>query len=187
MKEELSLSSSLRGLRLRQPNRSQAVLRIESPEDLVPEDHAVRAIWEVTGRLDLSRFYTEVRSREGQAGRDATDPRLLVALWLYAAVEGVGSARELNRLCESHRAYQWLCGGVSLNYHTLSDFRVGHGAALDDLLTQLIVALVEQKLVQVWRISQDGTRVRACAGSSSFRRRDRLKVLCEQARLTWKS
>jgi len=172
---------SLPELRLRQPERSQVVLRAESPEDLVPKDHPVRVIWEVTGKLDLSQFYTEVRSRQGQAGRDATDPRLLVALWLYAATEGVGSARELARLCENHRAYQWLCGGVSLNYHTLSDFRVGHAAALDALLTQLLVVLVEQNLVQVWRITQDGTRVRACAGSSSFRRRDRLKVLHKQA------
>jgi transposase len=173
---------SSRGLRLRQPNRSQVMLKAESPEDLVPEDHPVRVIWGVTGKLALSEFYQEIRSRQGQAGRDATDPRLLVALWLYATTEGVGSARELDRLCREHRAYQWLCGGVSLNYHTLSDFRVGHAAALDGLLTQLIAVLVEQDLVQVWRISQDGTRVRACAGTSSFRRRDRLRVLHEQAK-----
>lgn len=174
--------SSLEGLRLRQPNRSQVVLRMECPEDLVAEDHPVRVIWEVSGKLDLSGFYQGVRARDGQAGRDATDPRLLVALWLYAATQGVGSARELDRLCREHRAYQWLCGGVSLNYHTLSDFRVGHGEALDALLTQVITVLVEQDLVQVWRISQDGTRVRACAGGSSFRRRNRLQELHQQAK-----
>jgi transposase len=173
--------SSLEGLRLRQPNRSQVVLRMECPEDLVGEDDPVRVIWAVTGKLDLSRFYKQVQAREGQAGRDATDPRLLVALWLYAATQGVGSARELDRLCREHRAYQWLCGGVSLNYHTLSDFRVGHGEALDALLTQVLTALVEQDLVQVWRISQDGTRVRACAGGKSYRRRKRLQLLHEQA------
>jgi transposase len=174
--------SSLEGLRLRQPNRSQVVLRMECPEDLVAEDHPVRVIWAVTGKLDLTGFYKQVQAREGQAGRDATDPQLLVALWLYAATEGVGSARELDRLCREHRAYQWLCGGVSLNYHTLSDFRVGHGEALDGLLTQVITALVEQNLVQVWRISQDGTRVRACAGGGSFRRRRRLEELAQQAK-----
>jgi transposase len=174
--------SSPEGLRLRQPNRSQVVLRMECPEDLVAEDDPVRVIWEVTGKLDLSGFYAEVRSREGQAGRDATDPRLLVALWLYAATDGVGSARELDRLCREHRVYQWLCGGVSLNYHTLSDFRVGHGETLDGLLTQILTVLLDQKLVQVWRISQDGTRVRACVGQGSFRRRRRLEVLAEQAK-----
>ena len=174
--------SSLGGLRLRQPNRSQVVLRMECPEDLVADDHPVRVIWEVTSKLDLSGFYKGVRARDGQAGRDATDPRLLVALWLYAATQGVGSARELDRLCREHRAYQWLCGGVSLNYHTLSDFRVGYGEALDALLTQVITVLLEQDLVQVWRISQDGTRVRACAGRGSFRRRRRLEALAEQAK-----
>lgn len=181
MEKERS-ESSLEVLRLRQPNRSQVVLRMECPEDLVAEDHPVRVIWEVTSKLDLSGFYKEVRAREGQAGRDATDPRLLVALWLYAATEGVGSARELDRLCREHRAYQWLCGGVSLNYHTLSDFRVGHGEALDALMTQVLTVLVSQSLVQVWRISQDGTRVRACAGKKSFRRRGRLTALAAQAK-----
>lgn len=169
-------------LRLRVPERSQVAMRMECPEDLVPEDHPVRMIWSVTERLDLAAFYREVRAVEGEAGRDATDPRLLVALWLYAATEGVGSARELSRLCSDHRAYQWLCGGVSVNYHLLSDFRVGHAEALDKLLTQVIAALVSQKLVQVWRISQDGTRVRACAGGGSFRRRSRLQDLHRQAR-----
>jgi transposase len=182
MENKPSGESGPKGLRLRQPNRSQVVLRMECPEDLVPEDHQVRELWEVTGRLDLSAFYSSVRSVEGQVGRDATDPRLLVALWLYASTQGVGSARELSRLCQEHRSYQWLCGGVSVNYHTLSDFRVGHGQELDALLTQVITILVDKDLVKVWRISQDGTRVRACAGKSSFRRRDRLKVLHQQAK-----
>jgi len=168
--------------RLRQPLRSQLILRPECLEDLLPEDHPARVIWEVTGSLDLSAFYASIRAREGSVGRDATDPRLLVALWLYAATQGVGSARELTRLCLEHDGYRWLCGGVSLNHHTLSDFRVGHGKALDDLLTQVLAALAEKKLVEVWRISQDGTRVRACAGASSFRRRERLESLLGQAK-----
>jgi transposase len=182
MENESPRESGPKGLRLRQPNRSQVVLRAECPEDLVPDDHPVRVLWEVTGRLDLSSFYTSVRAVEGQAGRDATDPRLLVALWLYAATQGVGSARELSRLCQEHRTYQWLCGGVSVNYHTLSDFRVGHGQGLDALLTQVLATLVEKDLVKVWRISQDGTKVRAFVGTSSFRRRDRLQKLYQQAK-----
>lgn len=170
------------GLRLRRPEREQQVLRAESPEDLVEANDPVRTIWSVTGRLDLSAFYESVRSREGQAGRDATDPRLLVALWLYAATQGIGSARELARACEQQRAFQWLCGGVSVNYHTLSDFRVRHLGALDALLTQVITVLLERRLVEVWRISQDGTRVRAGAGAGSFRRRKRLEKLHETAR-----
>ena len=157
-------------------------MAMQSGDDLIEADHPVRVIWQVVCRLDLSRFYQAIKAREGEVGRDTTDPRLLVALWLYAGTDGVGSARELARLCVDSRPYQWLCGGVSLNHHTLSDFRVGHGAALDELLTQVIAALVEKDLVSVHRISQDGTRVRACAGASSFRRKERLGRLLEQAR-----
>lgn len=169
-------------VRLRQPLRSQFVFRTECLEDLLPEDHPARIIWEVTGNLDLSTFYAPIRAREGSVGRDATDPRLLIALWLYAATEGVGSARELARLCLEHDGYRWLCGGLHLSYHTLSDFRVSHGKALDELLTQVLAALVEKKLVEVWRISQDGTRVRACVGAGSFRRRERLESLLAQSK-----
>lgn len=167
--------------RVRQPDRSQMVMGVSCPDDLIgPEDEA-RVIWAATGRLDLSRFYESIKAVAGQAGRDTTDPRLLVALWLYAATRGVGSARELSRLCQESNPFQWLCGGVSVNYHTLSDFRVGHAEALDALLTQVIATLVQKKVVKVWRISQDGTRVRACAGKGSFRTRERLGRLLEQA------
>jgi transposase len=158
------------------------VVSVQSPDDLVDADHPVRVIWRVVCALDLSKFYEPIKARDGAAGRDATDPRLLVALWLWAATDGVGSAREVERLCAESKPYAWLCGGVSLNHHTLSDFRVGHGAALDDLLTQVIASLVERKLVDVHRISQDGVRVRACAGAGSFRRKDRLDLLLGQAR-----
>jgi hypothetical protein len=117
----------------------------------------------------------------GLAGRNATDPRILIALWLYAATRGVGAARELDRLCGESGPYQWLCGGVSLNYHTLSDFRVGYEAALDHLLTQILAMLMEKKLVRIHRVSQDGTRVRCSAGRSSFKKRDTLEKRLKEA------
>jgi transposase len=169
-------------VRLRQPDRDQAVMAVSCPDDLVEADHPVRVVWQVVCGLDLGRFHEAIKARDGVGGRDATDPRLLVALWLWAATDGVGSARELARLCVDSRAYQWLCGGVSVNHHTLSDFRVGFGAALDELFTQVIVSLVDKKLVGVHRVSQDGVRVRACAGASSFRRRERLNLLHAQAK-----
>jgi transposase len=169
-------------VRLRRPERHQVTMSVGSCDDLVDADHVVRVIWAVVDRLDLAALHAPIKARDGVCGRDATDPRLLVALWLYACVDGVGSARELDRLCTESRPYQWLCGGVSLNYHLLSDFRVGFGDALDELLTQVIASLVERELVTVHRISQDGTRVRACAGSNTFRREQRLTVLLAQAR-----
>jgi transposase len=168
--------------RLRVPDRSQVSMALRSADELVDADHPVRVVWAVVCRLDLGGFYAAIRARDGAPGRDATDPRLLVALWLYAATDGVGSARGLARLCVESAPYAWLCGGVSLNHHTLSDFRVGHGEALDGLLTQVIAALVGQGLVTVHRVAQDGTRVRACAGAGGFRRKATLAKLLAEAR-----
>ena len=134
-------------------------------------------------KLDLSRFAKPIKAREGVCGRDATDPALLVALWLYAATRGVGSARELARRCVESKPYRWLCGGVTTNHHTLSDFRVGHANALDELFTQVLASLVDKNLVKAHRISQDGTRVRACAGAASFRGEARLNELLKEAQL----
>jgi transposase len=153
-----------------------------SLEEMIPPGHPVRVLGDLAERLDLSRFTDGLKVSEGQAGRSATDVRLLVALWLYAATQGVGSARELERLCEHHAAYRWLCGGVHVNYHTLSDFRVSHEEALDDLMTEVMTLLMARKLVSVHRISQDGLRVRASAGKSRFRREQRLQGWLDQAK-----
>lgn len=178
----MSDEQAMAGVRLRRPERSQVEIVVQCPDDLVPRGHPARVVWEVTGRLDLSAFHAPIKARAGSCGRDATDPRLLAALWLYACTRGVGSARELARLCADHRAYRWLCGGVTVNHHTLSDFRVGFAAALDALFTRVVAALADKGLVKVYRISQDGTRVRACAGSNSFRSRGRLEALLGEAR-----
>jgi transposase len=169
-------------VRLRQPDRSQMEMIVQCPDDLIPQDHEARTIWRVCESQDLSQFCEPIKAREGVCGRNATAPVLLVTLWLYAAVRGIGSARELARRCTESKPFQWLCGGVSMNHHTLSDFRVAHGPALDALFTRILATLVDKKLVKVYRISQDGTRVRACAGASSYRREERLEKLLEEAR-----
>jgi transposase len=132
--------------------------------------------------LDLRQFYAAIKSRDTIGGRPAIDPKILVALWLYATIDGVGSAREVDRLCYSHDAYRWIRGGVSVNYHSLSSFRVRHQAALDDLLTQSITALLHRRLVTLRRVAADGTRIRANAGVRSFRRAHTLQECLGQAR-----
>ena len=169
-------------VRLRKPDRSQTQLVCQCPDERVPKGHEVRLVAALVEKMDLSAFHEPIKAREGHAGRDATDPALLVTLWLYAALRGVGSARQLARLCTESRPFQWLCGDVSVNHHLLSDFRVGHADALDALFTQGIVALVDKRLVTVKRISQDGVRVRASAGAGSFRREKRLMELLDKAR-----
>ena len=150
-------------------------------EDLLDSDHQARAVWDFCLGLDLSPLYDAIRSRQGGPGRAALDPRLGVALWLYATLEGVGSARAVDYLCTHHNAFRWLCGGVSVNYHTLADFRVDHVAFLDDLLTHSIAVLRERDLVDLNRVAQDGMRVRASAGAASFRRRPSLEECLQEA------
>lgn len=169
-------------VRLRQPQRQQLLLVPQCVDDWVAADHPVRMVAAVVERLDVSKFCEPIKAREGVVGRDATDPRLLIALWLYACIRGIGSARELARRCEESIPFRWLCGGVSVNHRLLSDFRTDPGAAVDDLLTQVIASLVEQGLVKVSRISQDGVRVRVGAGAASFRREERLHQLLEESK-----
>jgi transposase len=167
--------------RLESPQREQVEMRLVALDDLLPGDHRARLVWEVVQSYDLSAFYARILAVEGEAGRPAIDPRLLVAIWLYATLEGVGSAREVARLCREHLAYQWLLGGVSVNYHTLADFRVGYEAEVDALLTHSVAALLSEGLVSLEQTAQDGLRVRASAGAGSFRRRERLEAFLEQA------
>jgi transposase len=156
--------------RLREPKRDQVELRAVDIESLIGEDHLARAIWAYVAGLDLSELEDRIKAREDRPGHPAISPRLLLALWLYATSEGVGSARALERLCNSHDAYRWLCGGVSVNYHTLADFRTGCADLLDRLLAEHLAALAKAKLIDLDTLSQDGVRIRASAGASSFRR-----------------
>jgi transposase len=156
--------------RLREPQRDQIELRAVDIESLIGEDHPVRVIWAYVEGLDLSELEDRIKARGERPGHPATSPRLLLALWLYATSDGVGSARILERLCNSHDVYRWLCGGVSVNYHTLADFRVGCGDLLDRLLTEHLAALAKACLIDLDTLAQDGVRVRASAGAASFRR-----------------
>src|SRR5436305_4689063 len=167
--------------RLVVPNRAQIELRPVDLESLLATDHPGRGVWDLLESLDLSPLYAKVESVEGVAGRPAIDPRIYLALWLYATIEGVGSARALERLTRQHDAYRWILGGVSVNHHSLSDFRVQHAEYLDRVLTQSVAVLMEQGLVKLNRVSQDGTRVRASAGAASFRRRASLERCLHEA------
>ena len=170
-----------RAPRVLMPNRIQVELRASDLESLLSEEHTARLVWGFVERQDLSALYASIKAVDGGPGRDAIAPEILLSLWLYATLEGVGSARALSRLCEAHDAYRWLCGGVRVDHHTLSDFRVDQGAFLDTLLTQSVVSLMSRGAVTLKRVAQDGMRVRASAGAASFRRKGRLQELQAQA------
>lgn len=168
--------------RLLVPNRAQIELRPVDLDSLLPLDHPARGVWEFVESLDVSPLHAKVLAVEGGAGRPAIDPRIYLALWLYATIEGVGSARALERLTQQHDAYRWILGGVSVNHHSLSDFRVQHAEYLDEVLTQSVAVLMEQEVVKLNRVSQDGTRVRASAGAASFRRSASLERCLQEAK-----
>lgn len=168
--------------RIREPERTQARFVVASLDQLISEDHPVRAVWDYACEVDLTPLYATIRSVEGGPGHPATDPRLLLALWMYATLDGVGSARRLAALCEEHQAYQWICGGVSVNHHSLSDFRVDHVDVLEKLLVDGVAVLMKAGLVTMKRVAHDGMRVRANAGAASFRREGTIDEHIKDAR-----
>jgi transposase len=158
------------------------VMRAMDVERLIEEDHPARAIWELVGRLDLSRYYAAIAAVEGRAGRDHTDPQVLISLWLYAYSRGISSAREMARRCEYEPAFQWLCALEPISHRTLSGFRSDHQAALDDLFVQVLGMLSAEGLITLERVTLDGTKIKANAGGNTFRRKETLKAHLQLAR-----
>jgi transposase len=175
------LPPRLGGKRLRHAVRNQIEIQECSLDELLPEDHQARIVWAYVCQLDLSELLRRIQAVEEGPGRSPADPRILAALWLYATLRGVGSARLLNDLCVDHAAYRWICGHVSMNYHTLSDFRTAHVELLDRLLTESAASLMAEGLVTLDRVAQDGMKVRASAGAASFRRQPTLQEALGQA------
>jgi transposase len=178
--EEVAVGASA-AVRVMSPQRDQVELRPCDLDSLLAPDHSARTVWAFVQSLELAPLYARIKAVQGGAGRPAIDPAILVALWLWATVDGVGSAREVDRLCERDNAYRWLCGGVGVNYHALADFRTEHEAWLDAQLTRSIASLLDRKLVTLSVVAQDGLRVRASAKAASFRRKGRLQKLMAQA------
>jgi len=164
--------------RVKRPQRDQIEFRACCWNDLLPEDHQARVVWDYVRSLDLSVLYERIKAIERHAGQSAIDPQIMFALWLYATLRGIGSARELDRRCHPQTGevpFQWICGGVSVNYHTLADFRTAHVELLDQTLSRSVAVLMQEGLVTLDRVAQDGMKVRASAGAASFRRRRTLE------------
>ena len=168
--------------RLASIDRRQLLLRTVDVERLIDEDHSARSIWELVGRLDLGLYYAQIAAVEGQAGRDHTDPQLLISLWLYAYSRGISSAREVARQCEFEPGFQWLCGLQAISHRTLSGFRSENKAALDDLFVQVLGMLSAEGLITLERVTLDGTKIKANASGNTFRRREKLQAHLELAR-----
>jgi len=158
------------------PQRDQVEMMMFSIDQLIPAGHKARLVWKYVEKLDLSKLLLKIESTEGSLGRPAIDPHILLTLWLYATIEGIGQGRVIERYCSEHNAFKWICGGVNVNYHTINDFRANNEECLNDLITQSVAMLLVENLITLEEISQDGIKVRAHAGASSFRRKDKLKI-----------
>ena len=169
-------------VRVRKADRSQLRWDMVDLDSQLAAEHRARIVWAFVSGLNLEDLYEAISAREGTAGRPPADPAIMLALWLYATLEGVGSARQIDRLCASDTAYRWLCGGVSMNYHGLSDFRVGYSEVLDRLLTETVTALVSEGLASLDEVAIDGTKVKASAGRGSFRREATVERISQEAR-----
>src|SRR6266702_3884937 len=165
------------GLRLETAERKQMEFQQSCLDDLLASDHRAREVWDYVEALDLSELYGRVRTTVQASGRPAIDPAILVSLWLYATLEGIGSARLLDRLCKTDHAYLWLLGGVSVNYHTLADFRTETGETLDRLLSQSVTALIASEAIDVRCLAVDGMKMQSLASGRSFRSAERLAEL----------
>lgn len=168
-------------VRLKYAVRDQIEFRVGTLSDLIPANHKVRHVVEYVGQLDMSNILGTINSVESGAGRPAIDPKILLSLWLYATLEGIISARTIADYCKEHIAFQWICGNVSVCHHTLSNFTAKYAEQLDEFLTQSIAILMKQGFVDLAEVAQDGLRVRASAGGSSFRREKTLKECCKEA------
>lgn len=168
--------------RLASIDRRQLVLRTVDVERLIDEYHSARSIWELVGRLDLGLYHAQIEAVQGHAGRDHTDPQLLISLWLYAYSRGISSARAVARQCEFEPGFQWLCGLRAISHRTLSGFRSENKAALDDLFVQVLGMLSAEGLITLERLTLDGTKIKANAGGNSFRRKEKLQAHLELAR-----
>lgn len=177
----MNTENTPQSVRVNRPHRTQVEMQLFSLDQMLPADHRARSVWAYLQGLDLQPFYRDFQVTDHTAGRTAIAPEILVGLWLLATLDGIGSARELARRCETDIPYLWMLGTVSVNYHTLSDFRVQHGQRLERLLVDTVAAMVNVGVVPLETIAQDGMRVRASAGSSSFRRKPTLEKLQQAA------
>jgi transposase len=163
-------------------DRRQLFLRTVDVEKLVEEEHCVRSIWDLVGWLDLGLYHAQIAAVEGSAGREHTDPQLLISLWLYAYSRGISSARELARQCEYEPGCQWPCGLQPVSHRTLSGFGSDNKAALDNLFRQVLGTLSVAGLITLERVTLDGTKIKANAGGNTFRRHEKIAAHLEAAR-----
>jgi transposase len=151
-------------------------------DSLIDEAHPARAIWELCGRFDLTRFESQQKTVQGQAGRPCWSARLLASIWIYSYSIGVASARAIERMLAHEPGLRWLAADERINYHTLADFRVGNKEGLDDVFSQLLALLETGGFIDLKQILHDGTKVKSRAAKASLHRKKALQHRVREAR-----
>jgi transposase len=167
------------GIRFRPVVRDQLPTR--SLDELLPSNHPARSLVAFVQTADLSELFQAIKARDHHPGAPAFDPRVLFSVWLYAAIEGISSARELHQRCGSDLPFLWICGQEVPNYHTLADFYSDHEQFLNEVFTDHLEILLEAELIDLKKITLDGRKVPASASKESFHREPTLSQHRQQA------
>jgi len=169
-------------LKYKRPSRNQVEFTTQAIDDLIPENHRARDVWEFVEKMDTDPCFNRIKSLVFGSGRAATSPEVLFALWLYSIIDGNISGRKIVELCQHHDAYKWIAGGLPVNRTMINDFRSKDPLMFDKLLTNCLAVMIKSGLISEDTISQDGTKVKASAGWNTYRREKTVLELQKDAK-----
>ncbi len=167
--------------KIRKPVRNQLEFQMMALDDLIPEDHKAKFIWNFVQKMNTDPCFQRIKSLICGPGRYATDPELIFCLWLFAYSEGVSGSRQIVERTKHHDAYKWICGGISVNHTMLCEFRSAEPEIFEELLTSSLAVMMEQGFLEAEDIAQDGSKIKAAAGNNTCRREPSIQEQLEKA------
>ena len=156
----------------------QGFLLPPSPLDWLPEEHLAYFLLETVAQLDLSAF-TSYYERE-RRGFPPHDPRMMVALLLYAYCVGVPSSRKIEQRTHEDIAFRVLAGNTHPDHSCISEFRRIHLEALGALFVQVLRLCERVGLVKLGVVALDGTKLKAHASKHKAMSLARMKKETER-------
>lgn len=150
-----------------------------SPSEWLPDEHLVYFILDVVAELDLSVILRRYQQKDPR-GEKAYDPRMMVALLLYAYCVGVPSSRRIERATYENVAFRVLTGNQHPDHTRISEFRRKNLEALGQLFVQVLRLCQKAGLVKLGHVALDGTKVRANASKHKAMSYDRMQKSSEE-------
>ncbi len=155
-------------------HRDQSFLMPPSLDEWLPKDHLARFVIAVVDTLDLSAFYA--RRRADGWGRAAYDPKMMVALLIYAYATGARSSRLIERRCVEDIAFRFISANEAPDHATIARFARDHEEDLAHLFHQVLRLAAEVGLLRVGLIALDSTRIKANASPGANRTEDWIRT-----------